>query len=248
MKPGHGDVLLAEGDPEVAEDEERLIEEFRRQLDLGMWAAVPTADGRPARGDDGPRLRRDPARTPSGSSSSRRRRRLRSSMRARRLAWRFGRATARSATVRRRVRPGPRASRRARARELLRSVVSATSTRCTRSSASSRSTAATASAATATCSTRTGRSSPTTPRTGELLNEYCVGFPDRSEPRAGQRLPDADDVLAKWMALRGDERELIVGGEHAPARAPARPRPGAARPDRLREWRGAAARSTPQRR
>ena len=45
MKPGHGDVLLAEGDPEVAEDEERLIEEFRRQLDLGMWAAVPTADG-----------------------------------------------------------------------------------------------------------------------------------------------------------------------------------------------------------
>jgi len=41
MKPGHGDVLLAEGDPEVAEDEERLVEEFRRQLDLGMWAAVP---------------------------------------------------------------------------------------------------------------------------------------------------------------------------------------------------------------
>ena len=43
MTPGHGDVLLAEGDPEVAEDEERLIEEFRRQLDLGLWAAVPTA-------------------------------------------------------------------------------------------------------------------------------------------------------------------------------------------------------------
>ena len=35
MKPGHGDVLLAEGDPEVAEDEERLVAEFRRQLDLG---------------------------------------------------------------------------------------------------------------------------------------------------------------------------------------------------------------------
>ena len=44
MKPGHGDVLLAEGDVESAEDEERLIEEFRRQLDEGMWAAVPTAD------------------------------------------------------------------------------------------------------------------------------------------------------------------------------------------------------------
>ena len=44
MKPGHGDVLLAEGDVEVREDEERLIEEFRRQLDEGMWAAVPTTD------------------------------------------------------------------------------------------------------------------------------------------------------------------------------------------------------------
>ena len=41
MTPGRGDVLLAEGDREVTEDEERLIEEFRRQLDLGMWAAVP---------------------------------------------------------------------------------------------------------------------------------------------------------------------------------------------------------------
>lgn len=41
MTPGKGDVLLAEGDPRVAEDEEHLIEEFRRQLDLGMWAAVP---------------------------------------------------------------------------------------------------------------------------------------------------------------------------------------------------------------
>jgi hypothetical protein len=45
MKPGHGDVLLAEGDPEVSEDEERLIAEFRRQLELGMTAAVPTSDG-----------------------------------------------------------------------------------------------------------------------------------------------------------------------------------------------------------
>lgn len=45
MKPGHGDVLLAEGDPALAEDEERLVEEFRRQLDRGMWAAVPTREG-----------------------------------------------------------------------------------------------------------------------------------------------------------------------------------------------------------
>jgi hypothetical protein len=44
MKPGHGEVLLAEGDPSVQEDEERLVEEFRRQLDEGMWAAVPVTN------------------------------------------------------------------------------------------------------------------------------------------------------------------------------------------------------------
>lgn len=43
MKPGHGEILLAEGDPRVREQEEELIEEFRRQLDEGMWAAVPTS-------------------------------------------------------------------------------------------------------------------------------------------------------------------------------------------------------------
>jgi hypothetical protein len=42
MKPGHGEILLAEGDVQVEEDEQVLIEEFRRQLDQGMWAAVPT--------------------------------------------------------------------------------------------------------------------------------------------------------------------------------------------------------------
>jgi hypothetical protein len=41
MKPGHGEVLLTEGDPAMREDEEQLVEEFRRQLDEGMWAAVP---------------------------------------------------------------------------------------------------------------------------------------------------------------------------------------------------------------
>jgi len=48
MRPGYGEQLIAEGDPELAEDEQRLVEEFRRQLDQGMWAAVPTssADGR----------------------------------------------------------------------------------------------------------------------------------------------------------------------------------------------------------
>ena len=42
MRPGHGEQLIAEGDVEVREDEERLVREFRRQLDEGMWAAVPT--------------------------------------------------------------------------------------------------------------------------------------------------------------------------------------------------------------
>jgi hypothetical protein len=41
MRPGHGEQLIAEGDIEVQEDEERLVEEFRRQLERGMWAAVP---------------------------------------------------------------------------------------------------------------------------------------------------------------------------------------------------------------
>ena len=41
MRPGHGEQLIADGDPAVAEDAERLVEEFRRQLDQGMWAAVP---------------------------------------------------------------------------------------------------------------------------------------------------------------------------------------------------------------
>ena len=49
MKPGHGEVLLTEGDPAVATDEERLVEEFRRQLDEGMWAAVPLPGERTGR-------------------------------------------------------------------------------------------------------------------------------------------------------------------------------------------------------
>jgi hypothetical protein len=48
MRPGHGEMLIAEGDVEVAEEERMLIEAFRAQLDLGMWAAVPVTapDGR----------------------------------------------------------------------------------------------------------------------------------------------------------------------------------------------------------
>jgi hypothetical protein len=41
MRPGYGEQLIAEGDVEVGEDERRLVEEFRRQLEQGMWAAIP---------------------------------------------------------------------------------------------------------------------------------------------------------------------------------------------------------------
>jgi hypothetical protein len=82
-------------------------------------------------------------------------------------------------------------------------------------------------------------------QTNELLSEYCVAFPDRSEPSAGERLPDADDVLAKWMSLRARERELIsLANMHVPGR---QVDPGQVGRDliRLREWRarrvGAAA-------
>jgi hypothetical protein len=43
MKPGHGEVLIAEGDIGVPEEHEVLVDEFRAQLDAGMWAAVPCA-------------------------------------------------------------------------------------------------------------------------------------------------------------------------------------------------------------
>jgi hypothetical protein len=54
---------------------------------------------------------------------------------------------------------------------------------------------------------------------GTLLNEYCVAFPDHSRPYGSTRLPDADDVLAKWMALTADERRLIADANmHLPGR------------------------------
>ncbi|HEY1457853.1 MAG TPA: hypothetical protein VGF15_04985 [Solirubrobacteraceae bacterium] len=57
------------------------------------------------------------------------------------------------------------------------------------------------------------------PQTGVLLNEYCVAFPDHSRPYGSARLPDADDVLAKWMALTADEKRLICQANmHLPGR------------------------------
>lgn len=49
MRPGHGEVLIAEGDVDVRSEEELLIAEFGRQLDSGMWAAVPATDDRSGR-------------------------------------------------------------------------------------------------------------------------------------------------------------------------------------------------------
>jgi hypothetical protein len=43
VKPGHGDVVLAEGDMSVPEQHAQLLAAFRRELDAGMWAAVPTS-------------------------------------------------------------------------------------------------------------------------------------------------------------------------------------------------------------
>jgi hypothetical protein len=56
-------------------------------------------------------------------------------------------------------------------------------------------------------------------QTHRLLNEYCVTFPDQSRPYGSTMLPDSDDVLAKWMALTGDERRLIATANmHLPGR------------------------------
>jgi hypothetical protein len=74
------------------------------------------------------------------------------------------------------------------------------------------------------------------PQTRQLLNEYCVEFPDETRPYGSPRLPDSDDVLAKWMALTGDERRLIDSANmHLPGR---QVDPKQARRDlwRLSEW------------
>jgi hypothetical protein len=74
------------------------------------------------------------------------------------------------------------------------------------------------------------------PQTGRLLSEYCVEFPDETRPYGSARLPDSDDVLAKWMALTGDERRLISNANmHLPGR---QVDPRKVRRDlwRLRQW------------
>jgi hypothetical protein len=56
-------------------------------------------------------------------------------------------------------------------------------------------------------------------QTGRLLSEYCIAFPDETRPYGNARLPDSDDVLAKWMALTGDEERLLeIANMHLPGR------------------------------
>ena len=51
---------------------------------------------------------------------------------------------------------------------------------------------------------------------------YDVGrveFPDDTKPFGSPRLPDSDDVLAKWMGIKGDEQRLIGSANlHLPGR------------------------------
>src|SRR5213078_5407251 len=84
------------------------------------------------------------------------------------------------------------------------------------------------------------------PQTRELLNEYCVEFPDHTRPYGSALLPESDDVLAKWMALTGEERRLIADANmHLPGR---QVDPKQVRRDlwRLGEWERARARREPR--
>jgi hypothetical protein len=57
------------------------------------------------------------------------------------------------------------------------------------------------------------------PSSGRLLSEYCVDFPDLGFNGPRGRLPASDDVLAKWMALTGDEKRLVgEANMHLPGR------------------------------
>ena len=74
------------------------------------------------------------------------------------------------------------------------------------------------------------------PSTRRLLSEYCVEFPDLTDAVTRSRLPESDAVLAKWMALTGDEQRLLRDANmHLPGR---QLDPGRVRRDlwRLEEW------------
>ena len=183
MKPGHGDLLLAEGDPELDEDAERLVAEFRRQLDLGMWAMVPTeaTPGR-ARGADGSRFRRNPARNRARRLLPTRRRRL-------------------SVAEPEGFDPSESAAPSARRAALLADVAGERELDAYDALGFISFEPASRDYGYLLYPHR-----PIVvfdPATGEPLGEWCVRFRDEGEP-----LPPADDVLAKWLSLSANERGL----------------------------------------
>jgi hypothetical protein len=85
------------------------------------------------------------------------------------------------------------------------------------------------------------------PGSNSLLSEYCVEFPDRTESLHGPKLPDSDDVLAKWMMICADEHRLIRDANmHLPGR---QVDPQQVRRDlwRLAEWERSRARDRSRR-
>jgi hypothetical protein len=57
------------------------------------------------------------------------------------------------------------------------------------------------------------------PGSNSLLSEYCVEFPDPGRSLYGPKLPESDDVLAKWMMIKADEHRLIRDANmHLPGR------------------------------
>lgn len=84
------------------------------------------------------------------------------------------------------------------------------------------------------------------PQTGRLLSEHCVEFPDTTRPYGSARLPDSDDVLAKWMALTGDEQRLLASSNmHLPGRQ-CDPRQVKRDLWRLRQWERSRGRAAPE--
>jgi hypothetical protein len=82
------------------------------------------------------------------------------------------------------------------------------------------------------------------PGSNSLLSEYCVEFPDREAELHGPKLPDSDDVLAKWMMIKADEERLLRDANmHLPGR---QVDPQQVRRDlwRLAEWERARSRAT----
>ncbi len=71
--------------------------------------------------------------------------------------------------------------------------------------------------------------------TGRLLTEFCVRFED-----AGERLPEADDVLAKWIAISGGERELMATANVDPPGHQIDPEHVRRDLERLKRWRAAS--------